>query len=152
MLSRRKLIGDVCLTSVITALPIGIAFTAPSVRPAACIVDRRLPGSAKMSARFSWEAAAGHLFADDPGELWMSTLQPGLRNHPAAIAGFTSAPTLFCLQYLTRDYGLTLKAHAKGAVALDTIGAWESELLDLHDPRYNDPRAAYTWLLAPRGE
>ena len=149
MLSRRALIRNMAVSSALSGLPIGVVFAAPSLRPAACVVDRLLPGSTEMSARFKGEPTAVHLFSGDPGKLWLQTIEPQLRAKPAVIAGYTSSSTLFCLQYLARDYGLTLKAHAKGVVEFDSIDGRESDLLDLRDPKYNDQRAAYTWLLAP---
>jgi hypothetical protein len=149
MLSRRALIRNMCVTSAFSGLPLGAAFAAPGLRPAVGIVDSLLPGATEMSARFKGEPTAVHLFASDPGKLWLQIIEPQLRANPAAIAGYTSASTLFCLQYLARDYGLTLKGHAKGVLEFESISGRKSDLLDLRDPKYSDRLAAYTWLLAP---
>ena len=91
MLSRRALIRNTCVTSALSGLPIGFVFAAPSLRPAACIVDRLLPGSTEMSVRFKGEPTAVHLFSGDPGKLWLHTIEPQLRAQPTVIAGYTSA-------------------------------------------------------------
>jgi len=149
MLSRRALIGNLCVTSALSGLPISAAFAAPSWRPMVAIVDKLLPGAPDMAARYRGARTEVQQFAGDPGKLWLQTIEPQLRAEPAAIAGYTSASTLFCLQYLARDYGLALKAHAQGVGELDAMAGSKSELLDLRDSTYSDRRAAYSWLLAP---
>lgn len=150
MLSRRAVIKNLCVTSAYSSLPIRAVFAAPSPRPAICIVDRLLPGSNEMSDRYELRPTTVHIFAGDPGKLWLQTIEPLLRTKPVAISGYTSASTLFCLQYLARDYGLSLSAHASGGVAIDLIASGESDLLDLRDPKYNGRLAAHSWLLAPK--
>jgi hypothetical protein len=69
------------------------------------IVDRAVPDSSAFAAD---AIAAGHdtrLFDRDVGALWMNEIEPRLRSGPVAIAGFTGAATLFCLDLLARDYG-----------------------------------------------
>jgi hypothetical protein len=69
------------------------------------IVDRALPEAAPFAAE---AIAAGHdtrLFDRDVGALWMNEIEPRLRLGPVAIAGLTGAATLFCLDFLARDYG-----------------------------------------------
>lgn len=69
------------------------------------IVDRAL----SEASAFATEAiAAGHdprLFDRDVAALWMNEIEPRLRLGPVAIAGLTGAATLFCLDFLARDYG-----------------------------------------------
>ena len=84
------------------------------------IVDRTLPAAAAFAAE---AIAAGHdtrLFDRDVGALWMNAIEPRLRLGPVAIAGLTGAATLFCLDFLARDYG----AHVvqRSPAAADAVG------------------------------
>jgi hypothetical protein len=148
-LSRRALIKNICVTSAMTAMPIGIAFAAPAGRAAVGIVDSLLPGAAAMSARLRAETNSVHHFAGDPGQLWVNTIEPLLRVNRFAIAGYTNASTLFCLQYLGRDYGLGLEVLAPDDAPVDRSNE-QSELLDLRDPQWAGERPAFSWLLAPQ--
>jgi hypothetical protein len=83
------------------------------------IVDRALAESAAFAAE---AIAAGHttrLFDRDVAALWMNEIEPRLRLGPVAIAGLTGAATLFCLDFLARDYG----AHVvqRNATELDAV-------------------------------
>ena len=84
------------------------------------IVDRALPEASAFAAH---AIAAGHdtrLFDRDVGALWMNEIEPRLRSGPVAIAGLTGAATLFCLDFLARDYG----AHVvqRSPAAADAVG------------------------------
>jgi hypothetical protein len=150
MLSRRELIGSAVAASALSGLPTGIGATVSKDGTATCIVDRALQGSTEMIARFDGERLPVHVFSGDPGGVWMHRLEPLLRRHAVTIAGYTSASTLFCLQYLSRDYGLALKAYADGARALGAFADGESDIADLIDSRSRHQRGPMTWLLAPR--
>jgi len=150
MLNRRELLRSGLAASALSGIPISVALAAPSFRPASFLVDSQLPDAAAMSAQPFRIPTTVQFFVGDPGQLWMNTIEPVLRVNPVVIAGYTSAPTLFCLQYLTRDYGLMLEACVTGARSLDAITERQSQLVDLRDARFSDPRAAYTWVLAPR--
>jgi hypothetical protein len=69
------------------------------------LVDRRLAGSSAFAARARAGGAEAFEFASDAAGLWMHELEPRLRAGSVAIAGYTSAATLFCLDLLARDYG-----------------------------------------------
>ncbi|HUF72307.1 MAG TPA: hypothetical protein VMR74_05345 [Gammaproteobacteria bacterium] len=150
MLSRREVLRNGLALSAMSALPAGEAFSALHLRLAAGIVDANLPAAARMAERFRRESAALHVFAGDPGRLWMSVIEPALRRRPEAIAGFTGAATLFCFQYLAQGYGLGLAARAAGPAALDRLDVAEPDLLDLRDPRLADADTVVTWILAPK--
>ena len=149
MLSRRQLIRNGVAASALSGLPVLKAFSAPLPRCIA-IVDTQLQGAGEFSALYGPASSALHPFASDPGQLWMRVIEPALRRRPVSIAGFTSAPTLFCLQFLTRDYGLVLTGHVKGAGELAAAGNREDELLDLRDPYFRDRAAGFTWRLVPQ--
>jgi hypothetical protein len=149
-LSRRALIENLLIASAVSALPARVAGAARSIHPAVAVVDKTLTGSADMSAAFNRMQSEVYLFEGDPGALWMHRLEPGLRRQPIVIAGYTSAPTLFCLQYLARDYGLELTADINRAASFDANPASRLDLLDLRDPQLRNQLAASTWLLAPQ--
>jgi hypothetical protein len=152
MLNRRELLGHGAIASILSGIPAGLARSfEPDFRPDLAVVDRKLADAPVMAARLGREALSLHLFAGDPGRLWMNVIEPALRSRPVRLAGFTSAPTLFCLQYLARDYGLELAAQAAGPVAPDRIVVGRSELLDLRDARFVGPETTITWVLAPKG-
>jgi hypothetical protein len=149
MLSRRQLIRNGVAASALSGLPILKAFTAPLPRCIA-IVDTELQGGDEFSALYRPVASSLHAFASDPGQLWMQVIEPALRRRPAAITGFTSASTLFCLQFLTRDYGLVLTGHVKGAGELAAVDYRQHALLDLQDPYFRDRAAGFAWRLVPQ--
>lgn len=150
ILNRRSLIGSAVAASALSSLPTGIGATGSSGRTGTCIVDRALPDSAEMIARFHRERSPVHVFSGDPGGVWMHRLEPLLRRHALIVAGYTSQSTLFCLQYLARDYGLALQAYADGAEALGSLANDESDVPDPIDLHSLKQRSPMTWLLAPR--
>jgi hypothetical protein len=158
MLNRRELLRDGSAVAAFCSLPIAFEPAAAAQATVASIVDDGLPLAAEMRAVLHRASTVVHEFTEDPGNLWMNTLEPMLRARPAAIAGYTSAPTLFCLQYLTRGYGLSLAACGVGAQAVATIvGVREGEatsraratFLDLRDPQFLNSTPEVTWLLEP---
>jgi len=126
MVDRRSFVAGSAALAALTAVPL-VRSRAASSRtewvPGGAqlvIVDRALPDAAV----FVTDAiAAGHdtrLFDRDVGTLWMNEIEPRLRAGPVAIAGLTGAATLFCLDFLARDYG----AHVvqRTAAAGDSVG------------------------------
>lgn len=149
MLNRRELIGLSVAACTLSGLPVSFAFSRASHRPDICIVDNTLKGSGEMADAFAQASQSVLFYREEPGGLWMHTIEPSLRRRARSIAGFTSAESLFCLQYLTRDYGLSLTAHIVGRGVLNGFNQTDAELLDLRDPKYNDKPSAVTWLLVP---
>ena len=105
--------------ATLAALPLPVVLAAPS-RPeleaaSLVVVDHGLDSAASFAAA---AAADGHTvlgFGRDVAALWMSAIEPRLRAGPVAIAGHTSAATLFCLDLLARDYGArTVQSVATG--------------------------------------
>jgi len=111
MVNRRNFVAGSAALAALTAVPFASSRATgartESVPNAAqlVIVDRALP---EASAFAAVAIAAGHdtrLFDRDVGALWMAEIEPRLRSGPVAIAGLTGAATLFCLDFLARDYG-----------------------------------------------
>lgn len=74
----------------------------------AFIVDRNIVSSAAFAIAAQRVGTTLQVMDGDPGGIWMHEIEPYLKKHPAAIAGYTGGPTLFCLEFLARDYGLHL--------------------------------------------
>lgn len=111
MTNRRAFILRGASLAMLAALPLRIASASAVTRhpefdgASLVLLDRSLPTAAAFAAA---AAAAGHAvlgFGRDVAALWMSAIEPRLRAGPVAIAGHTSAATLFCLDLLARDYG-----------------------------------------------
>jgi hypothetical protein len=56
----------------------------------------------------------------DITSLWLQRVGPTWRRHPAALAGLTTAPTLFCLEQLALMSGLRVVFHAEHIVQADS--------------------------------
>jgi hypothetical protein len=106
MTDRRSFIKAAACAAFAGAAPAAIAAAVPPRHPRdapLAIVDRGLAGAAAYAA--SVASARVREFDNDVGPLWMSEIEPRLRAGTAAIAGYTSAATLFCLELMARDYG-----------------------------------------------
>ena len=73
--------------------------------PSVAIVDRRLAGGDALAADARAQGLRVVEFSGDVAGVWMRELEPRLRAGPLTIVGHTSAATLFCLDFLARDYG-----------------------------------------------
>ncbi len=121
--------------------------------PLLVLIDRELPTSAAIASE---AVTAGHRvldFASDLASLWMNELEPRLRAGPLAIAGHTSAATLFCVELLARDYGaraLQRIAHPGATPALESLLAIQSSAAPLEpfEPAVAPSTTAFTWLVA----
>ena len=75
------------------------------------LVDRSLGGSAAFAAAARARGLVTLDFTADVARLWMHELEPRLRSEPTTIAGYTSAATWFCLDFLARDFGARTVQH-----------------------------------------
>jgi len=97
----------------VSSRPAGAANLAASI----VLVDRHLEGATEFAADARSQGLDTFDFTGDVAGLWMRELEPRLRAGPVTIAGRTSAATLFCLDFLARDYGArTVERVADGAV------------------------------------
>ncbi len=123
MFNRRHFVAGSAALAALAAVPFARSHARTQRVPSAAqlvIVDRALPDASAFAAE---SIAAGYdtrLFDRDVGALWMNEIEPRLRASPVAIAGLTNAATLFCLDFLARDYG----AHVvqRNQAASDTVG------------------------------
>jgi hypothetical protein len=72
------------------------------------LFDNTSAEGAAFGAEAAARGAATRAVDIDLGSLWMHEIEPQWKNRPAAIAGMTSGPHLFCLELLARDYGMGL--------------------------------------------
>ena len=116
MIDRRSFLqSSIALGAVLATLPASARTVATTV--SLVLVDRQVVGSAEFAAAARARELQVLEFTGDVARLWMSEVEPRFRLGPLAIAGYTSAATLFCLDFLARDYGArTVERVAAGAV------------------------------------
>jgi hypothetical protein len=84
--------------------------------PSVVLIDRGVDGGAVLAAEARAQGLRVLEFSGDVAGVWMRELEPRLRAGRLAIVGHTSAATLFCLDFLARDYGgRTLRRAERGA-------------------------------------
>ena len=109
MTNRRAFIRNGASLATLAVLPLPAALAAPRASwidgASLVLVDRSLDTSAAFAAAATADGHTVLSFGRDVAGLWMSVIEPRLRAGPVAIAGYTSAATLFCLDFLARDYG-----------------------------------------------
>lgn len=88
------------------------------------LVDRNLPGSGAFAHAARERGMIALEFTGDVADLWMRELEPRLRSGPVAIAGYTSAATLFCLDFLARDFGARTVQRGAGAAVSFVISQY----------------------------
>jgi hypothetical protein len=72
------------------------------------LFDNTSPEGTAFGTEAAARGAATRAVGADLGSLWMHEIEPQWKNRPAAIAGLTTGPHLFCLELLARDYGMGL--------------------------------------------
>jgi hypothetical protein len=77
------------------------------------LFDNTSPEGAAFGTEAAARGAATRAVGVDLGSLWMHEIEPQWKHCPAAIAGLTSGPHLFCLELLARDYGMGLVYRAR---------------------------------------
>jgi hypothetical protein len=73
--------------------------------PDIALIDRRLAASDAFSAKLRSRGVTAVEFSSDAAGVWMREIEPRLRARPVTVEGLTGAATLFCLEFLARDYG-----------------------------------------------
>lgn len=153
MLDRRQLLRRGLAASVLSGFPLRALPLEAGRRVDLAIIDSGLSGATEMTVRLQHLADHREAFLRDPGLLWMRRIEPLIRSAPVVLAGYTSAPTLFCLHYLARHNGLVLRGFGAGPRPPELIFRnAESELVDLRELPSHDQCCGFTWLLGPREE
>jgi|SRR5688572_4553038 len=121
MIDRRSLvIGAAALTAIVaarrspalaSALP-GAAAPPWWAAASVALSDRSLDGSRDFAAAARAHGLRALAFDSDVAALWMRDIEPLLRAGPSAVAGYTGAATLFCLELLARDFGARVRQRA----------------------------------------
>jgi hypothetical protein len=125
MVNRRDFVGaGAALAGALTMAPLARARRSlPTVADldaaSVVIVDRAVAAAAAFTAEAIAAGIDTQLFERDAAGLWMNEIEPRLRAGPTKIAGLTSAATLFCLDFMARDYGAAIIARA--AVGNDAV-------------------------------
>lgn len=89
--------------------------------PSVVLVDRYLDGSDALAADARAQGLRVVEFSADVAGVWMRELEPRLRAGPLSIVGHTSAATLFCLDFLARDYGARTVRRAEHGAAVSFV-------------------------------
>jgi hypothetical protein len=89
--------------------------------PSIALVDRLLDGSDALAAGARAQGLRVVEFSGDVAAVWMRELEPRLRAGPLTIVGHTSAVTLFCLDFLARDYGARTVRRAEHGTAVSFV-------------------------------
>jgi hypothetical protein len=106
MQSRREFLQYGAAVAACAAAPTATLARSAERLPLRVIVDRSIPASVQFAAHAALRAARVQWIDGDVGAAWMNDIEPQWRQHRAAIAGFTRAGALFCLELFARDYGL----------------------------------------------
>ena len=89
--------------------------------PSIALVDRSLAGGDRVAADARARGLGVVEFSCDVAGVWMHELEPRLRAGPLTIVGHTSAATLFCLDFLARDYGARTVQRAEHGAAVSFV-------------------------------
>jgi hypothetical protein len=167
-----------------------LAVSSPAAYAALAALDRRGPAQGSRGAgdepyqffrvlydnvsaegsSFGAEAAARGAAARgvgvDLGGIWLHEIEPRWKHGPAAIAGLTTGPHLFCLELLARDYGMGVVYRTRHARTAERSWARAAavtamtcpvsarpdariDLVDLADDSRIAEAPLYSWVIAP---
>ena len=98
--------------------PVTLAASTPPVRLYKFIYDGRFPAGRAFgaAARYARTTAGTAAIGGDITALWCRDLQPRWSAGGGAIAGMTTARTLFCLEQLARDHWMRVVVRAEHAI------------------------------------
>jgi hypothetical protein len=113
MTSRREFLHATALLSTVPlSTSAGIEANA-SLQLSAVVIDSRYSASRLFGTHAQHSDLALHRINGDITELWLAHLRPQWTSKPAAIAGLTGRPALFCLEQLAWDYHMRVVYHAE---------------------------------------
>jgi hypothetical protein len=130
MTSRREFLEAAAWTAlpVIAGTPL-VAAAAPAKKPSLAnepaaglafqfvLFDSRYSQAHSAAARIRSAGATVHALADgDITQVWMDHIGPAWQRGPAAIAGVTARPALFCLEQFALSSGMRVVFHAEHVV------------------------------------
>jgi hypothetical protein len=150
--SRRGFVGGTVALSGLVCAPLWAStgqardsylVTDGPIQPFRFVVDQTLPTATAIAVA---AVRQGHTLlpvSGDPGPAWINVIEPRLRRAPAPLAGVRTGATLFCLEYLARDFGLRPAYRIEDNVPDPDL----ADMVDLSDGRST---SVFTWLLAPQ--
>ncbi len=112
------------------ALPLmtGTIVVAQPIALHSVLVDARHPGSRRVGSRLAVRGATVQMAAHgDITQVWLTQIGPAWRRGPAAVAGLTERPALFCLEQFALAAGMRVVFHAEHIVRAE--GKVEHRLL-----------------------
>ena len=128
MVDRRAfLTGSVFAAATVATWPArgaasALTWTAVDMPEASVVlVDRCVDGGDVLAAGARAQGLRVLEFSCDVAGVWMHELEPRLRAGPLTIVGHTSAATLFCLDFLARDYGARTVQRAEHGAAVSFV-------------------------------
>ena len=126
MVDRRAfLTGSVFAAVTVATWPARGAASAPAWTavevPSVVLIDRCVDGGDVLAAGARAQGLCVLEFSCDVAGVWMHELEPRLRAGPLTIVGHTSAATLFCLDFLARDYGARTVQRAEHGTAVSFV-------------------------------
>lgn len=102
-LNRRRFLGAGGLALTVAAVPLSWALTEDSATPYRAIYDERFKAGHVFSAEAAQRGWTTRAIRGDITQVWYRELAPRWRHGPAAIAGVTTAQSLFVLERLAWD-------------------------------------------------
>jgi len=127
MVDRRAFLTGTVFAAAVATWPVRGAASAPTraavgmPEASVALVDRRLDGSDALAADARAQGFRVVEFSGDVAGAWMRELEPRLRAGSLTIVGHTSAATLFCLDFLARDYGARTVRRAERGAAVSFV-------------------------------
>lgn len=122
MTSRREFLQAAAISGVIAGTA-GTATMAATRRPlAAVVIDERFAQACILGSRLADGGTPVLGISDgDITQIWLREIGPMWKRQPAAVAGLTARPALFCLEELALPHGLRVVFHAEHIVHPDGI-------------------------------
>ncbi|MEP7312308.1 MAG: hypothetical protein ABI859_06975 [Pseudomonadota bacterium] len=113
MTSRREFLrATAVLSSVPLSVSAGVAIEVP-LTLSAVVIDNRYAAARVFGTRAQRAGITQRAIQGDITDLWLADLHPQWQSKPAAIAGLTARPALFCLEQLAWDYRMRVSYHAE---------------------------------------
>jgi hypothetical protein len=113
MTSRREFLHA---TAVLSAVPLSVSTGVAAELPltlSSVVIDGRYAAARVFGTRAQRAGLPLRTIKGDITDLWLAELRPQWAGKPAAIAGLTARPALFCLEQLAWDYRMRVVYHAE---------------------------------------
>jgi hypothetical protein len=133
----------------------------PALRYHKVILDSRVAALRAFGRAAERAGLPIHAIQGDVTALWFHDLEVRSREGPFAIAGFTRAGSLFCLEMLARDRGMRLRRCIDHRITSDgrvepelpALNQWSLAQAPVETPLpeiAEDPPRLVSWVIAPK--